>query len=97
MESYHFLASGIVGICPQLYLFIYFLNCLVAFGTDGEKAIGDAFHTQFPGAKHLLCFIHVRNRISSKLRDLGISGDYAKAFITDVFGQQRVRTTIVVL
>jgi len=32
MESYHFLASGIVGLCPQL-------NSLVAFGTDGEKAI----------------------------------------------------------
>ena len=82
MESYHFLASGIVGLCPQL-------NSLVAFGTDGEKATGDAFRTQFPHSKHLLCFIHVCNRISTKLKDLGISGDYAKAFITDIFGQQQ--------
>ena len=82
MESYYFLASGIVGLCSQL-------NSLVAYGTDGEKAIGDAFHIQFPQAKHLLCFIHVRNRISAKLKDLGISGDYANAFITDVFGQQQ--------
>ena len=78
LEAYNLLASGIVRICPQL-------SSLVAFGTDGEKAIGDAFKIQFPGAKHLLCFIHVRTRISSKLRDLGISGDYAKAFM---FGQQ---------
>ena len=56
LESYHFLASGIVGIYPQLS------TCsLVAYGTDGEKAIGDAFKIQFPGAKHLLCSIHVRN------------------------------------
>ena len=81
-KSYHFLASGIVSLRPQL-------NSLVAFGTDGEKAIGDAFRTQFPHSKHLLCFIHVCNRISTKLKDLGISGDYAKAFITDIFGQQQ--------
>ena len=82
MESFHFLASGIVGLSLQL-------NSLVAYGTDGEKAIGDAFHIQFPQAQHLLCFIHVRNRISAKLRDLGISGDYVNAFITDVFSQQQ--------
>ena len=32
-ESYHFLASGIVGLCSKL-------NCLIAFGTDGEAALG---------------------------------------------------------
>ena len=78
-ESYHFLASGIVGLCSQL-------NSLVAFGTDGEKALGDAFHAQFPTAKHLLCFIHVKSRIKIKLRDLGISTDIAKGILTDIFG-----------
>ena len=81
-DSFYFLASGIVGLSPQL-------NSLVAYGTDEEKALGDAFHIQFPQAQDLLCFIHVRNCISAKLRDLGILGDYANAFITDVFGQQQ--------
>ena len=80
-ESYYFLASGIVGLCSQL-------NSLVAFGTDGEIALGEAFHAQFPNAKHLLCFIHVRNRIKMKLQDLGILTDMAKGFVTDIFGQQ---------
>ena len=69
MESYYFLASSIVGLCSQL-------NSLVAYGTDREKVKGDAFHIQLPQAKYLLCFIHVQNRISAELRDLGISGDY---------------------
>ena len=33
-DSYHFLASGIVGLCSKL-------NCLTAFGTDGEAALGE--------------------------------------------------------
>ena len=70
-----------VGLCSRL-------NSLVAFGTDGEKALGDAFHAQFPNAKHLLCFIHVKNRIKIKLRDLGIPVDISKGFIVDIFGEQ---------
>ena len=81
-ESYHFLASGIVGLCSRL-------NSLVTFGTDGEKALGDAFHAQFPTAKHLLCFIHFKSRIKIKLRDLGISTDIANGILTDIFGQQQ--------
>ena len=81
-ESYYFLASGILGLCPNL-------RGLVAFGTDGEKAIGEAFQMQFSEAKHLLCFIHVKDRLKSKLRDLGICGDVAKSFLTDIFGYQQ--------
>lgn len=80
-ESYHFLALGTNGLCSQL-------NSLAAFGTDGEKALGDAFHAQFPNAKNLLRFIHVRSHIKMKLQDLGISTDVAKGILTDIFGQQ---------
>ena len=79
-KSYgHFLAFGTAGICPQL-------NCLIAFGTDIEKAIGYIFHIQFPIAKHLLCFINMRNGIFSK----------TKAFTLMVL-TNRVHTSIVVL
>ena len=52
-EPNYFLVSSVVGLCPDL-------NSLVAFGTDGEKSLGDAFQMQFREAQHLLCFIHVR-------------------------------------
>ena len=78
-QSYHFLASSIIGICPKL-------TSLVAFGTDGEKALWDAFHMQFKDAKHILCFLHVRDRIIRKLRDIGITGGNEKPFLHDIFG-----------
>lgn len=61
---------------------------MVAFGTAGEKALRDAFHAQFPNAKHLLCFIHMKNR-KIKLCDLGIHVDISKGFIVDIFGKQQ--------
>ena len=78
-ESNHFLASGMVCLCSQL-------NFFVAFGTDGEKALGDAFLTQFPNAKHLLCFIHVKNHIKI---NLGVPADISKGFMVDIFGEQQ--------
>ena len=41
---------------------------------------------QFSKAKHLLCFIHVKDRLKSNLRDLVICGDVANSFLTDIFG-----------
>lgn len=38
-QSYHYLASSMVSLCPQLCF-------LMAFGTDREKALGDAFTHQ---------------------------------------------------
>lgn len=43
---------------------------------------------QFAEAKHLLCFIHVKGRLKSKLHDLGICENVAKSFLTDIFGYQ---------
>ena len=70
-----------VGLCPDLVT-------LQAFGTDGEKALSDGFQLQFVNARHLLCFIHVRDCIIRKLRDLGISGTASKPFLYDIFGKQ---------
>ena len=39
------------------------LQCLRAFGTDGEKALVDAFTHEFRFAIHLYCSIHVRNNV----------------------------------
>ena len=79
-ESYYFLASTVVGLCPQL-------NFLTAFGTDGDQTLGNAFATQFCDASHHLCFLYVKDRIKVKLHDLRVNTECAKCFVNDVFGQ----------
>ena len=59
-QSYHFLSSSKVGLCPKL-------ASLQAFGTDGEIALADAFQLQFKSAVHLVCFLHVKDCIVRKL------------------------------
>ena len=70
-----------VGLCPDLV-------SLQGFGTDGEMAIGDGFKLQFRSATHLLCFIHVKDCIVRKLREIGVCGSSAKSFLEDIFGKQ---------
>ena len=48
-QSYHFLSSSMVGLCPEL-------TSLQAFGTDGEVPLSDAFQLQFKNSTHLVCF-----------------------------------------
>ena len=43
------------------------LECLRCFGTDGEKALIDAFAHEFKFAIHLYCTIHMRNNIRDEL------------------------------
>jgi hypothetical protein len=39
LQLYHFFASSMVGLCPRIVK-------LQAYGTDGEKALSDAFQLQ---------------------------------------------------
>ena len=48
------------------------------FGTDGETALYEA----------LICCIHVRRNITSKLTDLGIKECYRRVIIEDIFGKK---------
>ena len=73
-SSYHELSSTMVKLNSEI-------RHTLAFGTDGEKAWSLA------GAQHLLCDLHLRDNISSKLKDLGINGDPAKTIINDIFGR----------
>jgi hypothetical protein len=77
--TYHVLASGIVALRPNLV-------SAIAYGTDGEKAIANAFSLQFQKALHLICFLHVKRNIQRKLRDLGISEQFSKEYINEIFG-----------
>ena len=78
-SAYHFFASSLVSQRHELHQ----LQC---FGSDGEAALVKAFSTVFSKASHLRCFLHFRENMERKLRELSIPMETAKEFIRDVFG-----------
>ena len=79
-SAYHFFASSLVSLNPQIAY-------LKAFGTDGEAALEKALSTTFPTAVHVRCFLHFKGNIENKLRELGIPPTVAKEIICDVMGR----------
>ena len=61
-------------------------NALV-YGTDGEKALSEGFGRPLPLALHLMCDIHMRDNIDSKLLQLGIRAPVSEEYRTDIFGK----------
>lgn len=59
-QTYLFLASSMVGLRRDI-------ENLRVFGTDGEKALIDAFSHEFRLAIHLTCSIHVRRNVKDQL------------------------------
>ena len=80
-STYHFFSSTLVGLRPKL-------SCLKSFGTDGEMALYQAFKHSFPSAVHLLCTIHARRNIKSKIQEMGISESVQQVILGDIFGKQ---------
>ena len=78
-SAYHFFASSLVSQRHELHQ----LQC---FGSDGEAALVKAFSTVFSKASHLGCFLHFRENVERKLRELNIPKETAKEFVRDVFG-----------
>lgn len=78
--TYMFFASTIIGQCSQL-------EFVRAVGTDGEKALIDAFKHEFGFAQHLTCFIHVRRNIKNKLHECDIPSQLSIEILDDVFGK----------
>lgn len=77
--TYHFFSSTLVGQRPQL-------SSLLAFGTDGELALENALATSFPKAQHVRCFLHFRQNIECKLRELNIPKAVALEIVKDIMG-----------
>lgn len=78
-ETYYFFASSLVGLNPNV-------RHLKAFGTDGEMALSNAFHTVFNKAVHIRCFLHFKGNLDSKLQELSIPKHERIEFLRDVFG-----------
>lgn len=77
----YFFASSLIGLRPDLM-------AVQAFGTDGEKALADAFSHEFRYATHLSCFIHFRRNIKRDLKERNFSEAAIKSILDDVFGVQ---------
>lgn len=60
-------------------------NVLV-YGTDGEKALGEGFGRPLPYAQNLLCDLHMKENIVSKMNELGIRGKPSEVILSDIFG-----------
>ena len=57
-----------------------------AFGTDGEKALVNAFENAFPNAIHVRCFKHFRDNIEHKLKSLNLESASCEEILADIFG-----------
>ncbi|KAK2562423.1 hypothetical protein P5673_014075 [Acropora cervicornis] len=66
---------------------------LKTFGTDGERALSNAFREEFPEADHHRCFIHLRKNIKMKMSSLGILGRDQNEFLCDIFGKSVAATS----
>ena len=79
--SFLFFASSLVSLRREL-------QCLRSFGSDGEKALVDAFVHEFRFAIHLFCSIHARNNVKKNLRDRRFPESVVNEIADGVFGRQ---------
>ena len=63
------------------------LKNVKAFGTDGEAALANALSASFPNAVYLRCFLHFKDNIESKLRELKFPTDVANKVLSDIMGK----------
>ena len=78
-DSFFLLPSNMIREKPGL-------GNIIVFGTDGEVNLTKAFESCMPFAKHLLCDIHMRDNIVSKLCSLNIKGPEKQEFMNEIFG-----------
>ena len=90
-SSYHELSSTMIKSKPEI-------RKTVVYGTDGEKSLLDGFGWTLANARHLLCDLHMKDNIAAKSQELGIRGETAQIFMTDIFGKtagsERIRGLI---
>ena len=72
-SAYNYFASTLIGLRPKL-------RHILAFGSDGDKALIEAFTHNFPYAIQLQCFIHFRRNVEEKLKCLGFPSAVSQEF-----------------
>ena len=79
--TYNFFASSLISLRREL-------SSIKSFGTDGEKALIDAFKHACPSSLHLICSIHVRRNTKAKLQEMGIPERSRNVILDDIFGKR---------
>lgn len=64
------------------------LGNVLCFGTDGDKALVEAFAHNFPYTLQLWCFIHFKKNVQEKMRSFGFPSSVSDAVLADIFGKQ---------
>ena len=80
--TFLYFASTLVGLRRDL-------ERLQAFGTDGEKALIDAFSHEFGFAIHLLCAIHLRRNVKQHMQSCNFPDEHRRQTLDDIFGAKR--------
>ena len=79
-SAFNYFASTLIGCRPSL-------RQILAFGSDGDKALVEAFTHNFPYALQFRCFIHFQRNVEEKLKNLGFSSAVSQEFLDDIFGK----------
>ena len=79
-STFNYFASTLVSFSKKL-------RGLLAFGTDGDEALIEAFSHNFPFAIQLRCFLHMKRNIQSKLGERGLPSSVSVEFLSDIFGK----------
>ena len=78
--TFNYFASTLVSFNKKLH-------GLLAFGTDGDEALIEAFSHNFPFAIQLRCFLHMKRNIQSKLGERGLLSSVSEEFLSNIFGK----------
>ena len=76
--AFNYFCSTLVGLHKGL-------KQILAFGTDGDKAL---VSHNFPFAAQLRCFLHFKKNVEQKLRELGIPSQISQEYIANIFGKK---------
>ena len=83
--AFNYFASTLIGLRKEL-------KHVLAFGSDGDKAMVEALSHNFPFAVQLRCFLHFKKNVEQKLKELGIPAQVVQEFLSDIFGKRTANT-----
>lgn len=83
--AFNYFASTLIGLRKDL-------KHILAFGSDGDKAIVEALSHNFPFAIQLRCFLHFKKNVEKKLKEFAIPSQVAQEFLLDIFGKRVANT-----
>lgn len=78
-EDYYTFFAGLLKLKPQL-------QCLKAYGTDGEETLVKALRACFPKAVGLRCFLHKQRNLEERLKLASTTA--TNEIMRDIFGAQ---------